>query len=39
MTDVLIFIEDPGAVNFMAPVIPALQARGLSVALRVTGAA
>lgn len=39
MTDVLMFIEDPGAVNFMAPVIPALRARGLSVAVRVTGAA
>lgn len=39
MTDVLMFIEDPGAVNFMAPVIPALQARGLSVALRVAGTA
>ncbi|MBX7199594.1 MAG: hypothetical protein K1X51_09475 [Rhodospirillaceae bacterium] len=39
MTDVLMFIEDPGAVNFMAPVIPALKARGLSVATRVTGAA
>lgn len=39
MTDVLMFIEDPGAVNFMAPVIPALRARGVSVATRVTGAA
>jgi hypothetical protein len=39
MTDVLMFIEDPGAANFMVPVIPALHARGLSAAVRVTGAA
>ena len=39
MTDVLMFIEDPGAVNFMAPVIPALRALGLETAVRVTGAA
>lgn len=39
MTDVLMFVEDPGAANFMVPVIPALQALGLSVALRVDGAA
>jgi hypothetical protein len=39
MTDVLMFIEDPGVANFMVPVIPALQKLGLSVALRVAGAA
>lgn len=39
MTDVLMFIEDPGVANFMVPVIPALQELGLSVALRVTGTA
>lgn len=39
MTDVLMFIEDPGVANFMVPVIPALQRLGLNVALRVAGAA
>jgi len=39
MTDILMFIEDPGVANFMVPVIPALQGLGLHVALRVAGAA
>jgi hypothetical protein len=39
MTDVLMFIEDPGVANFMVPIIPALQKLGLAVALRVDGAA
>lgn len=39
MTDVLMFMEDPGVANFMVPVIPALQHLGLTVALRVDGAA
>lgn len=39
MTDVLMFVEDPGVANFMVPVIPALQNLGLTVALRVAGTA
>jgi hypothetical protein len=39
MTDVLIFIEDPGAANFIVPMIPAIEKHGLSLALRATGTA
>jgi hypothetical protein len=35
----LVFIEDPGAANFLLPVLPALEARGIAVVLRAAGAA
>jgi hypothetical protein len=38
-TDILAFIEDPGAANYMLPVIAALEARGVHVTLRTEGAA
>ncbi|MGE4065082.1 MAG: hypothetical protein AB7E79_17085 [Rhodospirillaceae bacterium] len=38
-TDVLAFIEDPGAANYILPIITELESRGLSVALRIDGAA
>jgi hypothetical protein len=35
----LVFIEDPGAANFLLPVLPALAARGVDIELRASGAA
>jgi len=37
--DVLVFIEDPGAANFIVPIVEALEARGIRVALRTDGTA
>jgi hypothetical protein len=38
-TDVLAFIEDPGAANFILPVVAALKDRGIEIVLRSAGAA
>lgn len=39
MTDVLIFVEDPGAANYVAHLPEVLQARGITVEMVVAGAA